>query len=727
MHIIGGEMTYECLGQVQPGINRYRFTMKMYRDCLSSGAQFDNPASFAIYRGSYTSNTRIDQFNINIFSTNNLTPAKPDCITQAPNLCVEQATYIFTRDLPIITSGSYFIVHQRCCRNVTINNIAMPGNVGGTYMVELTPLAQQACNNSPVFDNFPPIIICANTPLFVDQSATDAEGDQLVYRFCSAFAGGGPLLNQPLVFSCDGAVPTPPCAPPFTEVTYVPPYSAINPMGGNPQVAINPVTGLITGRPTVIGQFVVTVCVEEYRNGQLLSMIRREFQFNVAPCSPTVIASIDSAEIIGPKQYLINSCGNRNIRMINTSQQQQFISNFRWEFDLNGVPYVNEAEWTPVIPFPDTGTYFGRLLLNPNQICNDTAYIVVNVFPGITADFDFKYDTCVAGPVEFINLSSGEGGITDYDWTFGVPGGSSKQKDPVYLYPVPGNHTVTLTVTDKNNCVARRQKTITWFPVPPLLIVRPNSFLGCQPAEVTFAILSSPVDESYEIVWDMGDGTIIRNELRPTHVYTETGRYSVSLKLVSPIGCETEAVFTNIVRVEPSPVADFSFSPSELTVLDNTAAFTDLSQGADRWYWRFDRFGTSNQQNPVFAFPDTGLVTITQIVTHPRGCQDSISKTIDVRPIIFWHMPNAFTPNGDGKNEGFRGKGFLFGVADFQMSIWNRWGEMLFETRDPDQAWDGRIRNSGKMAPPGVYVYLVTFTGPRGQRYEYKGYATIVN
>lgn len=727
MHIIGGEMTYECLGQVQPGINRYRFTMRMYRDCLSSGAQFDNPANFAIYRGTTNSNVRIDQFTVSIASVANLTPEKPECITQVPNLCVERATYIFTRDLPIITSGSYFIVHQRCCRNTTINNIVQPGDVGGTYMVELTPAAQQVCNNSPTFNNFPPIIICANTPLFVDQSATDADGDQIVYRLCPAFQGGGPLLNQPLVFSCDGAVPNPPCAPPFNEVIYQPPYSALNPIGGNPQATINPATGLISGRPTVIGQFVVTVCAEEYRNGTLLSVIRREFQFNVAPCSPTVIASIDSAEIVGPKQYLINSCGNRNIRMVNTSQQQQFINEFRWEFDLKGVPYVNNSEWTPTIAFPDTGTYTGRLLLNPTSICNDTAYITVNVFPGIFADFSFDYDTCIAGPVQFTNLSTGEGGIVSYDWDFGVPDGSSSERDPTYLYPTPGIHQINLTIADQNNCVARQKKPITWYPVPPLLVIRPNTFLGCQPAEVTFSILSSPVDESYEITWDMGDGTIVRNVLSPTHVYEQTGRYSISLKLVSPIGCETEAVFTNIVRVEPSPTADFSFSPTDPTILDNVVAFTDLSQGADRWYWRFDRFGTSTQQNPVFTFPDTGLVTITQYVTHPQGCQDSISKTLDIRPVIYWHMPNAFTPNGDGKNEGFRGKGFLFGVNDFQMSIWNRWGEMLYETRNPDDAWDGRIMNSGKMAPPGVYVYLVTFTGPRGQRYEYKGFATIVN
>ena len=89
-------------------------------------------------------------------------------------------------------------------------------------------------------------------------------------------------------------------------------------------------------------------------------------------------------------------------------------------------------------------------------------------------------------------------------------------------------------------------------------------------------------------------------------------------------------------------------------------------------------------------------------------------------------MPNAFTPNADGKNEGFLGKGFLEGATGFNMSIWNRWGEKVFETSDPTEAWNGRQNNTGGMSDPGVYVYVVTFTGPRGENHEYKGYATLI-
>ncbi|MCC6280301.1 MAG: gliding motility-associated C-terminal domain-containing protein, partial [Saprospiraceae bacterium] len=160
--------------------------------------------------------------------------------------------------------------------------------------------------------------------------------------------------------------------------------------------------------------------------------------------------------------------------------------------------------------------------------------------------------------------------------------------------------------------------------------------------------------------------------------------------------------------------------------LNSTVDFTDLSLEANRWNWQFDRYATSNLQNPTFTFPDTGLMKIRLIVTHPRGCKDSLTKYLDIRPEIRWFMPNAFTPNGDGANDGFLGKGFLEGSTNFNMSVWNRWGEKVFETDDPTEDWNGRQMNTGAFSPAGVYVYVVTFTGPRKEKMEFKGFATLI-
>lgn len=726
-HIIGGEITYECLGDGPGNTRQYRFTMKVYRDCLGNGAEFDNPAQIAIYRGTYSTNSFVQSLQVNNPAITTLIPDTPNCVQQIPFVCVQQAIYTFNVSLPISTQ-SYFVVYQRCCRNETISNLVNPGDVGATYMVEITGDAQQLCNDSPTFNNFPPIIICKGFPLDFDHSATDADGDQLVYSFCSPWDGGGNITVGNALFSCEGAVPTPPCAPPFSNVPFaVPNYTPGNPMGGNPMVNINSLTGLITGTPTLLGQFVVGICVQEFRNGVLLSTVKREFQFNVTDCSPTVVAEIDADTIPGPSTYVVVSCGSTTLTFNNESREQNFIDNFVWNFNIPGAPYTNSEDWHPTVAFPDTGFYTGTLYLNPGDLCGDTAQIAVHIYPDIQADFSFAYDTCVAAPVSFTDLSTGDGMINKWNWNFGVPLGTSTEQNPDFLYPIPGNHPVQLTVTDRNNCSDDITKPINWFPAPPLIIIEPSSFLGCVPGVITFTNLSSPIDSTYSIKWDFGDGTQVENIISPTHTYNQEGVYDVSVEITSPIGCFISDVFPSLIRVEPSPTANFTFDPNtNLSNLNNTVNFTDLSLETNRWNWQFDRFGTSTQQHPTFTFPDTGLMKVRLIVTHPKGCKDSLTQLLDIRPEIRWFMPNAFTPNGDGANDGFFGKGFLEGSTNFQMSIWNRWGEKVFETADPAEEWNGRQMNTGGASPAGVYVYVVTFTGPRQEKMEFKGFATLI-
>ena len=268
-------------------------------------------------------------------------------------------------------------------------------------------------------------------------------------------------------------------------------------------------------------------------------------------------------------------------------------------------------------------------------------------------------------------------------------------------------------------------KDVAWQPAPQTIIVQPNTFLGCEPADITFTNLSNPIDDSYTFNWSFGDGST-GEALSPVHTYAQSGVYDVSLEIISPIGCQVEDTFESLIRVEPGPTSDFDFSPSELTAFYNTATFINRSQNEISWFWDFDRESFSTQENPVYTFRDTGLQEVKLIVTRDNGCQDTIAKFIDVIPEVIFHMPNAFTPNNDGSNEEFFGKGILDGMSDFQFSIWNRWGEQIFFTNDPNEGWNGRKNNSGESAPVGSYPYLVTFTGPRGESYKFKGSANLI-
>ncbi|NJK84452.1 MAG: PKD domain-containing protein [Saprospiraceae bacterium] len=436
---------------------------------------------------------------------------------------------------------------------------------------------------------------------------------------------------------------------------------------------------------------------------ELLSTIQRDFQFNIANCSPTVVADIEKDSVINGQQFLINSCGNNTINFVNQSFQRQFVNNFFWEFNINGQPQTFTT-WDATVTFPDTGKYVGVLILNPNTECGDTANIFVNIFPQIEADFEFEYDTCVAGPVQFTDLSeSAAGAITSWEWNLGDRN-SSRVQNPRHRYDSPGDFPVTLTATDINRCRDDVTKNLAYFPIPPLLIISPSDFTGCIPASIFFDNLSSPVDNNYDIQWEFGDGgTSV--EISPTHLYERVGLYSVSLEITSPFGCKIDTIFRDLINVLPSPVADFTFSPTTLSNLEPTASFTDQSQNAVRWQWQMGDIATLSAQNPVFTFPDTGLQAIQLIVTHPSGCQDSITKFIDIIPEVRYFLPNAFTPNSDNINDLFRGTGILVGATNFAFTIGIDGAKKYLKPITPKM--DGTAENSTQVENRlRAYIYV---------------------
>ncbi|WP_367388785.1 PKD domain-containing protein [Lewinella sp. LCG006] len=730
-HLIGGEITYSCLGftngDPNSNSNTYEFTINVFRDCQSGGSEFDSPTfivnmHITVYQGNnqygvyYLDAPVVEEVNIEENIGN-------PCIVVPSNVCVEQGTYTFELDLPIVTD-SYHIVYQRCCRNNTIDNILSPESSGTTYTIELTPEAQTSCNSSPQFQEYPPAIICAGQPFSYDFSATDADGDQLVYEFCSPYLGGG---NSGGSGSSNGVAPDPDLPPPFDNVIFLAPtYTSTNPLGDAAGFVLDDATGLMTGMPQFTGQFVVGVCVSEYRNGVLLSTVRRDFQFNVTNCEITVFAEIDRDSIIAGDIYVVSSCGETEVTLTNQSGLPSFIDSYQWLFPL-GVNQIESTERDLTYDFPGVGTYEGIMVVNPGSTgCTDTAQVLVNIYPGLESEFSFDYDTCVADVVTFTNLSTtlGSQAIIANQWRYG-DGNAEDILQNNHLYLNPGAYNVELEVRDQNGCVDISSQLLPYFPVPDLIVIAPSEFRGCVPAEIFFDNLSSPINESYLFDWDFGDGNF-GGDLSPTHLYETPGLYSVSLAITSPLGCTTDTSFTDLILMEPAPTPGFSFTPDFLTNFSPELQILDESIGSFRWFYDFNGEATSLLPSPSYVFQDTGQAYITQVVTHPSGCVDSLTQFIDIKPEITFYFPNAFTPNGDGLNDIFKPKGFTRGFKRYSMKVWNRWGEPLFTTSDPLNGWNGQKNNTGRDQPPGVYMYESVLIGPRGEKFDYKGVITLI-
>jgi gliding motility-associated-like protein len=723
-HIVGGEMTYKFLSRnPTTKMITYKITLRVYRDLfaglLGGATDFDYRPRLVVHlqrpNGTFT---EIGNPSTVILSERDLPRPIIPCSETPEEVGSREGLYEWEQTLRD-TNGSYFISYQRCCRNSSIYNIPFSSAYGGVYFVEITPEAQRLSNSSPTFTNYPPIFICEGEPLNFNHSASDIDGDQIVYRFCNPTGFG---LSQ-------GTATILP--PPFPSIPYRVPYSTNAPMKGNPLIKIDANTGVITGTPDpiqtlnfdIFQQFVVTICAEEYRNGQLIGRIIRDFQFNVVRCKRRVVSALVSDSTAG-KAFFINSCDNTAFTINNQSYERANINDFRWEFFVRN-DTIRYADWSPIVRFQEAGTYRGRLLLNPGTDCSDTAFVTVNIGGRIYPNFTLKYDTCVAGDVVFKNTTTSGVALKRTLWEFGDNTRDSNKIEVAHSYAFAGEKAVKLSAKDVFGCVGDTTIRFNWQPAPPILIVEPDNFSGCAPAKVKFNNRSTPVDTSYKIVWDFGDGTTGK-DISPSHIYAKPDTYTVKLMITSPIGCYKEAEFRSFIKIKSIPKADFDWTPKVLNNLKPSVTFIDKSTpDVLGWRWFFSEKASSTQRNPPFSYRDTGVKEVKLYVINKNGCRDSIFKKLYIEPEMTYFLPNAFSPNYDSVNDEFKGTGFLYGLKTFRLSIWNRWGEKIFETNDPTEGWNGSKNNVGKPEPEGVYLYEVEYTTPKNEVKNKRDFLTL--
>ena len=230
---------------------------------------------------------------------------------------------------------------------------------------------------------------------------------------------------------------------------------------------------------------------------------------------------------------------------------------------------------------------------------------------------------------------------------------------------------------------------------------------GCAPLYVSLINTSA---SSGNCTWDLGNGVMLNTCDTVTGIYTEYGCYDISLNVTTPEGCSTTYTMEDLICVAPNPSASFIVTPQILSTLNPTATFTNTSTGNDSQTWNFgDDSGTSGSLNPSHTFPsDMGFYNVNLVVANSHGCLDSITQVVMVDNQVIYYIPNTFTPDGDNFNETFKPI-FTDGFDEYNYNliIFNRWGEVVFESNNAKIGWDGTY--GGKICPSGTYIWQIRF------------------
>ena len=313
--------------------------------------------------------------------------------------------------------------------------------------------------------------------------------------------------------------------------------------------------------------------------------------------------------------------------------------------------------------------------------------------------------------------SGGDGGPYTYTWT-----GLTQTTGQVQVMPAV---TTTYVVSVSDGCGTPAVNATVEIVVHPNPVVNftPQPAEGCVPLLVSFDnTTTTPPGTTYE--WYFGDNSSSAIT-EPDHLYTEAGFYTVTLKALSAEGCSGLLIVPDAVKVYPVPEAAVAAEPPVASILNPVIQFSDMGYGSTWWNWDFgDNTAYSSEPNPSHTYSDSGKYAITLYVMNDHGCRDTAYYEIVIEGIATVFIPNAFSPNFDGRNDEFLVAGI--GLNDIEMSIFNRWGNKVFTSGSLSTGWDGMDHYSGTECPQGVYVYLVRVRNFKGEFTEYTGRVTLV-
>ncbi|MEQ9187479.1 MAG: PKD domain-containing protein [Cryomorphaceae bacterium] len=404
---------------------------------------------------------------------------------------------------------------------------------------------------------------------------------------------------------------------------------------------------------------------------------------------------------------------------------------WQWVFNSSDSQSIQHPTYQTTV-FEDIDVY---LRTWSNHGCTTFDENTASIFPLPKASFTFN-PACAEDSSKFTNTSKVlNGTIAETYWYFG-DGGYAESEHPYHTYALPGTYSVTLVSYSNKGCVDSVTKEVV-IPATPVASFDILPDEGCSPLRLNFANLSSLSTGSLSYQWFLDDSlfslfsdpgiVIVNDTLVPTF-------HTVKLIATSDLGCKHTSTKEEGITLLPAPVAAFDMAEASYNMYNPLVQFHNQSRYGIRWKWTFGDGGESEDFAPSHLYTASGKYPVQQVVWNEYGCSDTARSPVSKRDGMYvgeqWHLPidpittvfipQAFTPNGDGINDTWFVKGFNESKL-FEIEIYNRWGELMFESASMNFKWDGLMPNSNKYAPNSSYVYQIRYMTSDDQEREVRG------
>lgn len=385
--------------------------------------------------------------------------------------------------------------------------------------------------------------------------------------------------------------------------------------------------------------------------------------------------------------------------------------------------------------FPNSTDYGTKLSATSNHGCFNETIKVITINPLPNPEFVADSICVNSPPTTYTDLSTiVNGSITSWVWNFG-DGNSSTENEVSNTFDNDGYYNTTLTLTSSEGCINSITKPIRVYEAPTASLTS-DITQACSPSDVEFTDLSYSATTNIQTwFWDFGDGTtttgqnpIMTFDLEDSDLESEL--FDVELTVTNSFGCSSSVLVSDYLEIFSTPVASFTFNPLMPSVSDPEVEFENTSTNADDYTWDFGNGYTSQLTNPLHMYSENEPnIYNVQLIAYNNSqmCSDTAYASVQVDDVIIFYVPNAFTPDGDNYNNIWQPQFYSgYDPYDYHCMIFNRWGEVVWESFDASAGWDGNYGGKG-LVQDGTYVWKIDFKESMSAKtHQHVGHVTVL-